>query len=157
MSIAPVGGTPARIHGDAGGIAGMALFMAFLAAVALIVIAAVTASDFRNRADLALTPSAAPAALGAVVPEFSPADGRWGLWPETVKPALAIGEKGDAVKYLQGVLRIKAGQPGVPLDGKFGGETERAVERVQAFAGIQATGLVDEATWRVIDGLARQQ
>ena len=81
-------------------------------------------------------------------PIFNPAVRLWGWWPIVApKPVLQIGSKGDAVRYLQGVL-------GVFVDGDFGVQTATAVSGVQAFVHLPATGTVDAAFWQVVDQLA---
>ncbi|MFR6380636.1 MAG: peptidoglycan-binding domain-containing protein [Evtepia sp.] len=40
--------------------------------------------------------------------------------------------------------------PSVTIDGVFGSETYRAVKALQADAGLEETGVVDEATWNVL-------
>lgn len=86
-------------------------------------------------------------------PPFDPAHGQWSLWPLATKPTLRVGARGDAVKYLQGVLKLKASQQ-VTVDGGFGQQTLRAVKNAQAFLRLPITGVVDARTWAVIDMLA---
>jgi len=68
---------------------------------------------------------------------------------------LGAGTSGIAVRTLQYYLSIIAYfnsslQP-VPLSGSFDGATIAAVERFQEFYGLPVNGVVDTATWNVID------
>lgn len=87
-------------------------------------------------------------------PPFNPAAGQFSLYPLAAKPAVKLGDSGDTVKYLQGVLKIKAGQDVGPIDGKFGPKTEAAVKNLQAFFGLTVDGWVGAQTWKVVDYLA---
>jgi peptidoglycan hydrolase-like protein with peptidoglycan-binding domain len=68
-----------------------------------------------------------------------------------VMPTLKKGSKGLVVARLQNVL--KHGAPGQwettpgAVDEKFGPKTKASVEAFQAWAGLPATGVVDDATW----------
>ena len=84
-------------------------------------------------------------------PPFNPALQQWSLWPIASKPAVKFGSTGDIVKYLQGVLKFKAGQTGITIDGKFGGQTEDAVKIFQKFFGLTIDGWVGQQTWAMID------
>ena len=53
---------------------------------------------------------------------------------------LQLGSQGDLVAYVQRAL-------GIPLDGIFGPQTDAAVRRYQASAGLQVDGIVGLATW----------
>lgn len=87
-------------------------------------------------------------------PVFDPRAGKFGLWPLAKdKPTLRIGARGDAVRYLQGVIFNKAGG-GIVVDGNFGPQTERRVREVQAFLQLKVDGIVGPQTWRSIDSLA---
>ena len=87
---------------------------------------------------------------GAPLPEQP----SWGLWPfNKAKPIIAQGSLGDVVRYLQDVLRVKAGQA-IAVDGQFGPQTAGAVRNVQHFVGLPATGVVERTTWDVVDYLA---
>jgi len=68
---------------------------------------------------------------------------------------LGAGTSGIAVRTIQYYLSIIAYfnsrlQP-VPLDGNFDSGTVAAVERFQEFYGLPVNGVVDTATWNVID------
>lgn len=91
---------------------------------------------------------------------FKPARGIWGLYP--LNPSKATLRRTDApvtreiadlTRYLQGVMRLKAGQP-VTIDGDFGPRTDEAVRNVQRFFGLVVDGIVGPKTWGVIDMLA---
>lgn len=83
---------------------------------------------------------------------FAPELGVWGLWPlNPAKPPVQLGSVGDAVKYLQGVLKLKANQTQISVDGKFGPQTRSAVVQFQAFMGLLADGIVGPKTWAAID------
>jgi peptidoglycan hydrolase-like protein with peptidoglycan-binding domain len=66
-------------------------------------------------------------------------------------PTLKQGSAGLLVARLQNVLTNTApGQwdvtPG-PIDERFGPKTTKAVKAFQKFAGLKATGIVDDDTW----------
>ena len=66
-------------------------------------------------------------------------------------PTLKKGSAGLVVARLQNVLTNAApGQwettPG-PIDEHFGPKTTKAVKAFQTFAGLKASGVVDDATW----------
>jgi hypothetical protein len=89
------------------------------------------------------------------LPPFDPAKGQWGLYPIANKPVAKYGDRGDYIKYLQGVAELKAGQTAIgPIDGAFGHQTELGVKNIQAFFKLVPNGIVDAATWKVIDFLA---
>lgn len=58
---------------------------------------------------------------------------------------LKRGDRGDHVKVLQQALRAYGRK--VDVDGDFGPGTERTVEAVQAGAGLEADGVVDDEVW----------
>lgn len=93
-------------------------------------------------------------------PSFDPAAGLWGRWPFVQpKPTLrqvdgpVSVEHHDATRYLQGVLRRKAGQA-IAVDGDFGPATDQAVRNLQQFFGLTVDGVVGPKTWAVLDMLA---
>ncbi|QQS26291.1 MAG: peptidoglycan-binding protein [Actinomycetota bacterium] len=91
------------------------------------------------------------------LPEFAPDRGLWSLWPFWQgKPTVRLGTTGDAVRYLQGVLKHKAGQTQLgPVDGVLGNQTLSAVLNVQRFFTPQAVdGVVGPKTWTAVDYLA---
>jgi hypothetical protein len=89
------------------------------------------------------------------IPPFDPVWGKWGLWPVAVKPRLGVGSKGDAVKYLQGVIFHMAGG-NITVDGDFGAKTAQRVKDVQNVFGYTPDGWVGSQTWTGIDYLAGQ-
>lgn len=87
-------------------------------------------------------------------PVFDPEHGLFSLWPlNPDKPALKVGSSGDAVRYIQGVLRSKLGY-GLPVDGMYGPTTEANVRWFQGSHGLTADGLVGRKTWAAIDRVA---
>lgn len=58
--------------------------------------------------------------------------------------SFAKGSSGDCVKRIQTTVKTI-------VDGKFGPVTERAVKKYQTFYNLPSTGVVDSATWDVID------
>lgn len=88
-------------------------------------------------------------------PPFNPAAGQFSLWPFAPKAAVKFGDRGDAVKYLQGVLKLKAKQDVGPIDGAFGLMTEEAVKNVQRLFKYTVDGWVGAQTWAAIDLLAK--
>ena len=62
---------------------------------------------------------------------------------------IAKGAKGSAVKGIQSRL-IELGFLSGKADGDFGGGTEKAVMDFQSSKGIEATGIVDEATYEAL-------
>ena len=87
----------------------------------------------------------------------------WGRFPwisyeeveKTVKielKQLAEGDKGDIVKATQRLLVGYAGADGKPLtiDGEFGANTKKAVERFQKAKGLEVDGIVGEETWSAL-------
>ena len=76
----------------------------------------------------------------------------WNALPEGgPMPTLHLGASGDVVKSLQTVLTN--GAPGAwavtpgALDGAFGPGTQASVKAFQAWAGVNADGVVGDATW----------
>lgn len=93
---------------------------------------------------------------GVQIPVFAPERGQWSLWPLGPKPVLRLGATGDAVRYLQGVMRLKAGQTQIgTVDGVFGNKTLSGVLNVQRFFTPDSVdGTVGPKTWSAIDYLA---
>lgn len=90
-------------------------------------------------------------------PPFVPEWGLFGLWPwATGKPTLQVGSKGDAVRYLQGVLKLRANQTHIVVDGDFGTQTADAVMKLQAFFGLTVDGIVGPKTWGAVDLLGQK-
>ena len=69
-------------------------------------------------------------------------------------PTLGLGALGPGVAWLQQALAGKVVSVGFTpysgaIDGIFGPLTEAAVKALQAWAGVGATGVVDDTTWFV--------
>lgn len=81
---------------------------------------------------------------------------------EAVSTALAstlqMGADGEMVTALQRTLnaRMKPA-PGIGTDGDFGPETENAVKRFQKQKNLEATGVVDSATWKALGPLVMEE
>ena len=84
--------------------------------------------------------SDAPAAPAKAVAKKAPV----AKSPSAFKP-LKVGSKGDTVKAIQSILKLKA-------DGSFGPATEKAVKGFQKAKGLKETGVVDEATLKALKG-----
>ena len=68
--------------------------------------------------------------------------------------AMRIGATGDLVESLQRTLKAKLSPPGtISVDGDFGPATEAAVKAFQKQEKIEASGVVDEATWKALGAL----
>ncbi|MGZ4581315.1 MAG: C40 family peptidase [Nocardioidaceae bacterium] len=63
-------------------------------------------------------------------------------------PTLQYDSRGDTVRALQKRLGVR------PTSGWFGPLTRAAVKRFQSAHGLAATGVVDERTWRALDGIS---
>lgn len=75
----------------------------------------------------------------------------------TVKPQLRLGARGEAVTYVQKVLKERAGQAAIVVDGVFGASTDGGVRSVQGFFGLPKTGIVNDKTWDVLALLGAAQ
>ncbi len=60
---------------------------------------------------------------------------------------LRKGDKGKAVREIQGLLNSRSGKLVVKPDGDFGGKTETAVKEFQAKMKFKADGIVGPKTW----------
>lgn len=79
---------------------------------------------------------------------FDPARGLFGLWPlNPSKPVIRLGATGDAVRYLQGVVKVT-------VDGQFGARTGAAVRALQTVGQVTVDGIVGRNTWPLVDRLA---
>jgi peptidoglycan hydrolase-like protein with peptidoglycan-binding domain len=72
-------------------------------------------------------------------------------------PVLRLGARTTEVRYVQRVLKERAGQTGLVIDGYFGPVTEGAVMSLQAFFGNNPTGVVDSTTWKILAYLGAAQ
>lgn len=100
-------------------------------------------------------------------PPFRPAQGEFGLFPlDPHKLVLRAGDSGNLVKYVQGVIKTKAGG-NIKVTGKMDDQTISRVRDVQAFFHITVDGIVGwdgsdgndpglNATWPIIDFLSAQ-
>lgn len=78
--------------------------------------------------------------------------GQYGLWPlNPDKETVRTGSSGDAVRYLQAVLDRWTVAGNVAVDGKFGGQTDRAVRLFQHAKVLVVDGVVGKQTWAAID------
>lgn len=64
-------------------------------------------------------------------------------------PTVRQGDRGEAVRLLQAILRALGYDPG-PVDGIFGERTETAVRLFQAAHGIAVDGVVGPGTWGAV-------
>ncbi len=126
-----------------------------LAGAAVLAVAVVGVVVLLTREQGAATPRSSPSTSAATttVP-FAPERGLWAGWPKSDKPPIGLGDTGEAVRYLQGVLRLKASQRTLAVDGRYGSATQNAVRLLQRFVHLPPTGRVDAATWAMIDRLA---
>lgn len=65
---------------------------------------------------------------------------------QTDQRTLRLGNSGDDVKFVQGVLNVYDFGP-LAEDGVFGSGTEAAVKRYQSSRGLSADGIVGSKTW----------
>lgn len=71
------------------------------------------------------------------------------------RPVLRKGSKDAAhVRYVQTVIKQRAGKPALVVDGIFGTQTYNAVVALQRFFKVTADGVVGQLTWPIIDFLA---
>lgn len=76
----------------------------------------------------------------------------------TQSTAMRIGATGDMVEALQRTLKSKLNPPtNLSVDGDFGPATEAAVKAFQKQSALEATGVVDEATWTALGPLIDQE
>lgn len=74
------------------------------------------------------------------------------------EPVLKKGSKGSYVSLLQTQLLNRGYKlPKYGADGSFGAETEAAVKLFQQDWGLPVTGIVDEATWKLLESSPERQ
>lgn len=73
----------------------------------------------------------------------------------TVKPIMANGDESDQIRELQARLRQLKLMSVAPT-GFYGSKTTAAVRTFQSGHGLPATGSVDEATWKKIEGASKK-
>ena len=67
------------------------------------------------------------------------------------EPTLRRGDRGEAVTRMQTLLLSRGESlPRFGADGIFGGETERALRRLQAARGLQVDGICGPLTWNAL-------
>lgn len=90
------------------------------------------------------------------LPPFHPERGEFGLYP-FVKDmgffdVLRLGSTGDHVRYLQGVLNLKAGN--CPVTGQMDAHTVSRVKDLQRLFRLTVDGIVGPQTWGAVQYLA---
>lgn len=70
--------------------------------------------------------------------------------PPTGNPTLRLGDSNDHVKFVQRVLKLKAGQASVITNGIFDTATQTAITNLQRFFSLSVTGICDNVTWSII-------
>lgn len=118
-------------------------------------------NDYIGHVEIVGIPPSPPVVPGPPPPSWPPFDPNlqwWSLYPlDLNKAPVQAGSHGDLVKYLQGVLKHKAGQNIGNIDGVFGPRTRTAVRNYQTFwfhGGVQihVDGKVGmQETWPLID------
>lgn len=96
------------------------------------------------------------AAIRAPAPAPAPAPGPAPTPAPTPRPMIRLGSKGQAVKDLQWLLNVLAGQ-GLKVDGDFGPKTETAVKNWQRFFHLGVDGIVGPQTWRSLYEIKAQK
>lgn len=76
-------------------------------------------------------------------------DGIFGKKTKAAVKNLRLGDKGNLVKVLQGLL-VCNGYKGAYIDGSFGGGTETAVEQYQRKKGLKADGIAGSDTFTAL-------
>ncbi|MEU3773675.1 L,D-transpeptidase family protein [Streptomyces sp. NPDC032472] len=97
--------------------------------------------------DKAASPSASPSPSASASASPSPSP--------TVKALMSNGDESDQVRELQARLKQLKYMTVKPT-GFYGSKTTAAVRAFQAKNGLPATGSVDEATWKKIQGMSKK-
>jgi peptidoglycan hydrolase-like protein with peptidoglycan-binding domain len=71
-------------------------------------------------------------------------------------PVLQKGDKGLAVREVQGLLNSRLGRLHLKADGHFGAMTEQAVKDFQKLCNLSADGIVGPATLKALHGSSGQ-
>lgn len=95
-------------------------------------------------ATLAITATATPAPTLTPTPVPTPA-----ITPNSAYRTIQMGDKGEPVKLLQRRL-TELGYYSGEIDGVFGNQTRRAVERFQYYQGLSADGIAGKRTQTVL-------
>jgi hypothetical protein len=74
--------------------------------------------------------------------------------PPKPLPVLRVGARGNEVRWVQAVIKDKAGGM-ITVDGIFGPQTENRVKDVQRFFKLKVDGIVGPQTWSILHFLAR--
>lgn len=94
----------------------------------------------------------------AVFAAFSRKSDGTSLEQQRVPAPLAVGANGDLVADLQRTLNaVMSPSPDLGVDGDFGAVTEAAVKRFQREKGFDASGVVDEATWKALGPILSEE
>jgi len=72
----------------------------------------------------------------------------------TVQRQLQRGMTGADVRFVQQILKTRAGHAAMVVDGIFGSQTEGGVKDLQKFTGATPSGVVDLNTWKLLAVLA---
>jgi peptidoglycan hydrolase-like protein with peptidoglycan-binding domain len=73
-------------------------------------------------------------------------------WARLDPPTVQSGSSGDAVEFLQRLLKRMDYDPWDPgkVDGKFGPNTQKAVKQFQRDTGLEDDGIVGPETWAML-------
>jgi peptidoglycan hydrolase-like protein with peptidoglycan-binding domain len=89
------------------------------------------------------------------LPPWDPQHGEFGGWPRRPdKPDIRLHTRGQAVRYLEAVLRHKVGQERVHVDRYFGKAARTALRQFQRDHGLTVDGWCGDETWPVVDQVA---
>ncbi|WP_329380391.1 peptidoglycan-binding protein [Streptomyces sp. NBC_01716] len=134
----------------------VALVLSVSAALLLAVRLADARAELADRAGAVAAPATVSESLIPVVYSCRPEqrDGRWYAGhSSTTDTILAYTHMGPEVAEAQCLLRRAGISPG-DIDGIFGPQTQRAVERIQTRDGLVVDGVVGPHTWQSLRGAA---